>query len=350
MIHSEMPQEQDTGDPPSRRSSGSSEGQVQGREQEQEITPYSCQAGGDCEIKDSGKNTWQVYNAFQRVPAFLNSYVNYPQNGWISTRDLARKLDQVEQFTHHHSSVMNVNVNERQFLLLDAREKKEYRTSHIHGAIHFPFSPHLCMFVRPGFKNIQKNLLDPSKHSPLVKAKGQEVLEILKNLDKNVEIVVYCSVGYRSGWIARALDIQGYHAICLYGGMNKWVQESRDVYQYKTDKQAIKPKEQLMNKLWKWKEPKSSKKAASDTDSENGKEHHLNGLKNQITKRTQKSPETETAAIKKGNKKSKGETFPSKMRTAELDAQGNEIDHSKEEVHSIDPSIEHVLPSATSAH
>lgn len=53
MIPSIQPQEQDTDDPPSRRSSGSSEGQIQGREQDNHNS-YSCQAGGECEVVDTG--------------------------------------------------------------------------------------------------------------------------------------------------------------------------------------------------------------------------------------------------------------------------------------------------------
>lgn len=60
MLLSSIPQEQDTGDPggSSRRSSGSSEGQVQGREQENQIQAYSCQAGGNCELKDTVSIAW----------------------------------------------------------------------------------------------------------------------------------------------------------------------------------------------------------------------------------------------------------------------------------------------------
>lgn len=31
--------------------------------------------------------------------------INYPHNKWITTRELARKIDQIEQYTHYHQSV-----------------------------------------------------------------------------------------------------------------------------------------------------------------------------------------------------------------------------------------------------
>jgi len=206
----------------------------------------------------------------QRIPAFMNRNINYPHNGWISTRDLARKLDQVEQYTHHHS--LEESVSERQFLLLDARGKKEYRVSHIQGAIHLPISAHLCMFVRPGFNKIQSHMFDPSAHSPLRKAKGKPIFDLLKNLNKDTEIVVYCAVGYRSGWITSALTKQGYNAICLYGGLYKWANEGRDIYQFKTDKkkpQYSGTKDHFLTKFSKFKQPKPANR-----DSPKAKESH----------------------------------------------------------------------------
>lgn len=84
-------------------------------------------------------------------------------------------------------------------ILLDAREKKEYKTSHLKNAIWV------------GYNNFKR--------------------KAVKKIDKNSTVVVYCSVGYRSEKIAEKLEKMGFTNVYnLYGGIFKWVNQQNPVY------------------------------------------------------------------------------------------------------------------------
>lgn len=94
-------------------------------------------------------------------------------------------------------SVPYIGVNELQskenFVLLDAREIKEFNVSHIENAINVGFD----------------------------KFDSKKVTTILK--DKNATIVVYCSIGVRSEKIGEKLLKLGYRNVFnLYGGIFEW--------------------------------------------------------------------------------------------------------------------------------
>ena len=79
-------------------------------------------------------------------------------------------------------------------VILDARSEEEYRVSHIRGAIHVGYDD-----------------FDAEK---------------VKHLPKNSKVVVYCSVGYRSGKIGEKLAENGFEQVYnLYGGIFGWVNE-----------------------------------------------------------------------------------------------------------------------------
>ncbi len=83
---------------------------------------------------------------------------------------------------------------EDQYIFLDARKKIEFETSHIPGAFHV----------------------------------GEEG-EFLPKLNSEKQIIVYCSVGYRSGKVAEELRKQGYKAFNLYGGIFEWVHQNKTI-------------------------------------------------------------------------------------------------------------------------
>ncbi len=84
-------------------------------------------------------------------------------------------------------------------ILLDAREKKEYDISHLKGA----------RWV--GYDDFD--------------------LSRVKDLDREAEIVVYCSVGYRSGMVAGKLQEAGFrHVENLFGGIFEWKNRGYPVY------------------------------------------------------------------------------------------------------------------------
>jgi len=83
-------------------------------------------------------------------------------------------------------------------VFLDARETAEYEVSHIKGAKHIGYD-------------------DFSKLN-------------LEGISKTAELVVYCSVGYRSEKIAEKLQDLGYTNVSnLYGGIFAWKNEGYDV-------------------------------------------------------------------------------------------------------------------------
>ena len=85
-------------------------------------------------------------------------------------------------------------INSRNFLVLDAREPKEYQISHINSAVNVGYN----------YFNLD------------------EVLKILPK-NKNYPIVVYCSLGIRSEKIAHHLIKKGFNEVYnLYGGIFDW--------------------------------------------------------------------------------------------------------------------------------
>jgi len=99
-------------------------------------------------------------------------------------------------------SVNEISVSEMvrrsEAIILDARAKNEFDVSHIKGA------------VWVGYDGFSKNRV--------------------KDLDKENEVIVYCSVGYRSEIITEKLEKIGFSNVSnLYGGMFEWVNQDNDV-------------------------------------------------------------------------------------------------------------------------
>jgi rhodanese-related sulfurtransferase len=112
-------------------------------------------------------------------------------------------------------------------LLLDARERAEYNTSHLPNAI----------FV--GYNNFEK--------------------DALANVPKDKPIVVYCSIGYRSEKIGEKLQKMGFTKVYnLYGSIFEWMNQGNQV----VDNQGNKTKKiHTFNKSWsKWVDEKNAEK------------------------------------------------------------------------------------------
>jgi rhodanese-related sulfurtransferase len=85
-------------------------------------------------------------------------------------------------------------------ILLDARSPEEYAVSHIRNA----------------------QLVNPYTFSR----------DDVDDIERDREVVVYCSVGYRSGKVARRMRQLGFtHVSNLHGGIFRWFNEGRPVYQ-----------------------------------------------------------------------------------------------------------------------
>jgi rhodanese-related sulfurtransferase len=95
-------------------------------------------------------------------------------------------------------------------ILIDTRSPEEFSVSHIRGAM----------------------LVDPSTFNA----------EQLSHLDRGRDVVVYCSIGYRSARIAERLDSLGFTNVRnLYGGIFLWYDQGRTVVQNDRDVQKIHP-------------------------------------------------------------------------------------------------------------
>lgn len=82
----------------------------------------------------------------------------------------------------------------RSVVILDTRSKEEFETSHIKGARFIDYDSY--------------------------------VEEEFSNLNKNSEIVVYCTVGYRSERVGEQLEKMGFTRVKnLYGGILQWANE-----------------------------------------------------------------------------------------------------------------------------
>jgi rhodanese-related sulfurtransferase len=106
-----------------------------------------------------------------------------------------------------------------QYLLLDAREKKEYQVSHIEGARYI------------GYNNFS--------------------IDQIADIPKDQPVVLYCSIGYRSEKIGEQLKEAGYTNVQnLFGSIFEWVNQG-----YPVVGEQQKPTEQVhtYNRNWsKW--------------------------------------------------------------------------------------------------
>lgn len=95
-------------------------------------------------------------------------------------------------------------INKQNVIILDSREQNEFQISHIAGATHI------------GYNNFKKS----------------EV----KDLPKDKEVIVYCSVGYRSEKIGEKLKKMGFKDVKnLRGGIFEWKNEGLPVVNNKGD-------------------------------------------------------------------------------------------------------------------
>ena len=107
---------------------------------------------------------------------------------------------------HNTESIPYISVSElkkeQNTILLDAREPKEFKVSHLKNAT--------CV----GYDNF-------------------DLEETIKNLpsDKSTKIVVYCSLGIRSEDVAEQLKKAGYTNVYnLYGGIFEWKNNDNKVF------------------------------------------------------------------------------------------------------------------------
>lgn len=95
---------------------------------------------------------------------------------------------------------LQTHQDSKTVLILDARSEKEYQVSHIQGAQ-----------LTPDIKTAR---------------------ELLAGESKDTMIVVYCSLGYRSGDLTRKLEEEGYtNVVNMEGSLFEWVEKDLPVFQ-----------------------------------------------------------------------------------------------------------------------
>lgn len=130
----------------------------------------------------------------------------FPSIAWLTIKDLAQWLN---------------DPTKPQLILLDARTQPEYELSHL-----------------PQAKRI-----DP--YHPNLEA-------IAASFSKDMPMVVYCSVGYRSARVAQKLEQAGFDRVYnLEGSIFQWANEGRSIYQNGYPAALVHPYDALWGKLLK---------------------------------------------------------------------------------------------------
>lgn len=116
----------------------------------------------------------------------------------VASEAFDKKLEKLLRFSVPLISVQELYQKPDAYILLDAREFEEYEVSHIKGS-------HWIGYDDPDF-------------------------DVLNTLPNDKEVVVYCSVGYRSEKIAEKLKDQGVSKVYnLYGSIFEWVNQGYPV-------------------------------------------------------------------------------------------------------------------------
>jgi len=120
-------------------------------------------------------------------------------DGAVKNHEFNLEIQSYLKFSVPIITVDSLEKSSEKVVLLDAREKEEYEVSHLKGAIHI----------------------------------GYEEFELSKlvNIPKDQQIVVYCSIGYRSEKIGKKLRKSGYKNVTnLYGSIFEWVNQENKIY------------------------------------------------------------------------------------------------------------------------
>lgn len=112
--------------------------------------------------------------AWKRIKRWVRE--SFPTVSTLSTAELAQQLEQPTPP-----------------VLIDAREPEEFALSHLPNAYH-----------------------------------AQTIAEVVQaGITRDMPVVVYCSIGYRSGKFAQSLNEVGYQATNLEGSIFQWANEDR---------------------------------------------------------------------------------------------------------------------------
>jgi rhodanese-related sulfurtransferase len=116
----------------------------------------------------------------------------------LANKAFDERVTELIDFSVPVISVQELHKSQNDYVILDAREKKEYDISHIQGAKYI------------GYDDFHKKNMDA--------------------IPKDSKIVLYCSVGYRSEKIGKKLQKMGYTDVYnLFGSIFEWVNQGYTV-------------------------------------------------------------------------------------------------------------------------
>lgn len=133
------------------------------------------------------------------LPFVQITQAQHPKTASCAQVDFDKKVNSLLSYTVPVISVDNAFDKKDKVIFLDTREWDEYRVSHLPNALY------------AGYDHFDTGRL--------------------KNIDKDAEIIVYCSIGYRSEKIGQKLKKAGFSNVKnLYGSIFEWVNRGYPVY------------------------------------------------------------------------------------------------------------------------
>lgn len=126
----------------------------------------------------------------------------------FSSLKIQKKINEMTEDFDVEKLTFNQIQSLESFQVLDSRTKKEFNISHLKGA----------SFVSYDDFNLDK---------------------VVSSLDKSKPVLIYCSIGYRSGKIAEKLKKKGFKVYNLLGGIFEWVNNNQPVYQNQKTTQNV---------------------------------------------------------------------------------------------------------------
>ena len=163
-----------------------------------------------------GKNKYKltIHDCPQKGMEYTINFISrkFPNISHVSTDYLKQKLDD----------------DEKDIIILDIREAKEYQVSHIRNAINIPPS----ISVKKALEILQ----------------NKQVNVDIDSQDNDIEIFCYCSIGYRSSKMVRLLQKYGINNIHnVKGSIFEWINEGKQVIDAKG---KIANKVHSYNQMW----------------------------------------------------------------------------------------------------
>lgn len=134
----------------------------------------------------------------------------------LQNKKFKKLIDRSIDFSIPLLSVEELHESMSDYIILDAREKKEYDVSHIPNAIYVGYD--------------------------------QPELETIQSLDKSKKLLFYCSIGYRSEKIGEKAKELGFDQVYnLYGSIFEWANKGYELENISKEKTK---KVHGYNRLW----------------------------------------------------------------------------------------------------